>query len=165
MWRFIRNQSEISLVLSLDARPVFLTCGSRLSQTVVGFKDLFVSATTTSTTSDLPSDPTSVSSKPDAADSIAFDRRILTCLKCWKQLIYWGKDSRYYVEKNSKRIGTHQIQLDVVVVADWMSLQGVFGDQWCFYCPCSMEMYLHSYLYGQYCERISSCATSMTING
>jgi len=36
-------------------------------------------------------------------------------------------------------VGTNEIQLDVVIVADWMSLQGVLGDEWCFYCPCSED--------------------------
>jgi len=34
-------------------------------------------------------------------------------------------------------IDGHDINVEFIMVADWMSLQGVFGESWCYYCPCN----------------------------
>ena len=77
---------------------------------------------------------------------------------CIAQCIYWGKDNQYYLEQNIQRlctwintvstkhnnmicIGHKEIHVEFIVVADWISLEGIFSGAWCYYCPCTTANY------------------------
>jgi hypothetical protein len=42
------------------------------------------------------------------------------------------------IKQNNKiQIRGRTIHVDFIIIADWLSLAGVFGEMWCYYCPCT----------------------------
>jgi len=44
-------------------------------------------------------------------------------------------------QNNMIRVGQREVHVEFIIVADWISLAGIFGEAWCYYCPCSTTNY------------------------